>query len=58
MSRNEHEGETDHTYTVTLTLVTTRETDPQLHTPLGVENELRSWLEDLRAQVVAVEVNV
>jgi hypothetical protein len=44
------------TYIVTITLVVSSEADEQLQTPHGIEDEVRSWLTGLHADVHSVTV--
>lgn len=41
---------------ITITLVVSPETDEHLQTPQGIEDEVRSWLTGLYADVQAVTV--
>jgi len=43
-------------YNITITLVVSPETDAHLQTPHGIEDEIRSWLTGLHADVEAVTV--
>lgn len=43
-------------YIITITLVVPPEADEQLQTPRGIEDEVRSWLTGLHADVQAVAV--
>jgi hypothetical protein len=44
------------TYLITITLVVSPESDEHLQTPQGIEDEVRSWLTGLHADVDAVTV--
>ena len=44
------------TYNVTITLVVSPETDEHLQTPQRIEDEIRSWLTGLHADVPVVTV--
>lgn len=46
------------TYIITIALDVSRETDEHLQTPQGIEDEVRSWLTDLGADVKIVTVEV
>jgi hypothetical protein len=43
-------------YTITITLTTHQESDEHLKNEQAIEDEIRSWLEDLSATVHAVTV--
>jgi hypothetical protein len=43
-------------YIITITLDVSPETDEHLQTPQGIEDEVRSWLTGLHADVQAVTV--
>jgi len=51
-----HEGRPMTNYIITIMLDVSPETDEQLQTPQGIEDEVRSWLTALRADVQSVTV--